>query len=97
LFGSTESAGIVGNDWEVEVVETHHTTKKDAPSGTAKRLQEILKQSAARSARHALRIGDVVGDHTVTFGAPGERIELTHARAVARRLRAARSGRPSGR
>ena len=80
LFWVTQKvAGIVGNNWEVEVVETHHTAKKDAPSGTAKRLQEILKQACGKETpAHALRIGDVVGDHTVMFGAPGERIELTH-------------------
>lgn len=80
LFWATQKvAEIVGRDWEAEVVETHHTAKKDAPSGTAKRLQEILKQARGKEApSHALRIGDVVGDHTVTFGTPGERLELTH-------------------
>ena len=72
-------AGVVGPKWEVEITETHHTAKKDAPSGTAKRLQEILKQTRGKEVpAHALRIGDVVGDHTVTFGTAGERIELTH-------------------
>ena len=80
LFWVTQKvAEIVGKNWEAEVVETHHTAKKDAPSGTAKRLQEILKQACGKETpAHALRIGDVVGDHTVMFGAPGERIELTH-------------------
>jgi 4-hydroxy-tetrahydrodipicolinate reductase len=80
LFWVTQKiAAAVGNDWEAEVVETHHTAKVDAPSGTAKRLQEILKQVRGKEApAHALRIGDVVGDHTVTFGTPGERLELTH-------------------
>jgi len=83
LFWLTQKAAeIVGNEWEAEVVETHHTAKKDAPSGTAKRLQEILKQVRGKEApAHALRIGDVVGDHTVTFGTPGERLELTHRAA----------------
>jgi len=83
LFWLTQKAAeIVGNEWEVEVVETHHTAKKDAPSGTAKRLQEILKHVRGKDApAHALRIGDVVGDHTVTFGTPGERLELTHRAA----------------
>jgi 4-hydroxy-tetrahydrodipicolinate reductase len=72
-------AGIVGPGWEVEIVETHHTAKKDAPSGTAKTLQQAIKKATGKNATaHALRIGDVVGDHTVTFGTPGERIELTH-------------------
>jgi 4-hydroxy-tetrahydrodipicolinate reductase len=80
LFWLTQKAAeIVGKGWEAEVVETHHTAKVDAPSGTAKRLQEILKQVRGKDApSHALRIGDVVGDHTVTFGTPGERLELTH-------------------
>jgi 4-hydroxy-tetrahydrodipicolinate reductase len=80
LFWVTRKvAEIVGDSWEVEIVETHHTAKKDAPSGTAKRLQEIVKQVRGRDVpAHALRIGDVVGDHTVTFGTAGERMELTH-------------------
>jgi len=80
LFWATQKvAEIIGNDWEAEVVETHHIAKKDAPSGTAKRLQEILRQVRGKEApSHALRLGDVVGDHTVTFGTVGERLELTH-------------------
>src|SRR5947209_6668640 len=70
-------AGIVGSKWEIEVVETHHTAKKDAPSGTAKTLQEVIKTATGKIApAHSLRVGDVVGDHTVTFGTSGERIEL---------------------
>jgi 4-hydroxy-tetrahydrodipicolinate reductase len=72
-------AAIVGPQWEAEIVETHHTAKKDAPSGTAKTLQEVLRKVRGKDApAHALRVGDVVGDHTVTFGTAGERIELTH-------------------
>ena len=80
LFWATgKVAEIVGDKWEVEIVETHHTAKKDAPSGTAKALQEILKKASGKDApAHALRIGDVVGDHIVTFGAAGERVELIH-------------------
>ena len=78
LFWLTgQVAGIVP-DWNVEIVETHHTAKKDAPSGTAKTLQEVLRKAGKEAPAHALRIGDVVGDHTVTFGTAGERIELTH-------------------
>ena len=79
FWAAAKVAEIVGPKWEAEIVETHHTAKKDAPSGTAKRLQEILKRVRGKEApAHALRIGDVVGDHTVTFGTLGERIELTH-------------------
>lgn len=99
LFALTRrAAGILGSDYDVEVVEMHHRFKKDAPSGTAARLLEIIleeRKLAAEALRHgragitgertpsevgvhALRGGDVVGDHTVMFAALGERIELTH-------------------
>ena len=72
-------AGIVGPQWEAEIVETHHTAKKDAPSGTAKSLQQVIRQATGKVApAHALRVGDVVGDHTVTFGTASERLELSH-------------------
>lgn len=72
-------AEIVGPNWETEIVETHHTAKKDAPSGTAKTLQEVLRKARGKDTpAHSLRVGDVVGDHTVTFGTAGERLELTH-------------------
>lgn len=88
--------------FDVEIVETHHRAKIDAPSGTALRLGEIVK--SARHGRylggregkpgprqsneigmHAVRGGDVVGDHTVFFFGDGERLELTH-RASSRDL-----------
>ena len=92
-------ASVLGDSFDVEIVETHHRFKKDAPSGTAKRLAEIVAQSLVRDlekeacygrkgitgernprqiAVHALRAGDVVGEHTVVFGALGERFEVTH-------------------
>lgn len=87
LFWITRKvAEITGKDWNVEIVESHHTAKKDAPSGTARNLQTILKAvRGVEPPAHSLRIGDVVGDHTVTFGIPGERIELTH-RASSREI-----------
>ena len=99
LFALTRRASaILGSDYDIEVVEMHHRFKKDAPSGTAARLLEIIMEerkltaAALRHGRegitgerkpteigiHALRGGDVVGDHTVMFAAMGERLELTH-------------------
>lgn len=99
LFALTRRASaILGSDYDAEVIEMHHRFKKDAPSGTAARLLEIileerkLSRDALRHGRegitgertstevgiHALRGGDVVGDHTVIFAALGERVELTH-------------------
>ncbi|MFA5793918.1 MAG: 4-hydroxy-tetrahydrodipicolinate reductase [Candidatus Brocadiia bacterium] len=74
-----EAARTLGPDYDAEIIETHHRFKKDAPSGTAKRLAEcVAKASNKNIPIHSLRIGDVVGDHTVVFSNLGERIELTH-------------------
>jgi 4-hydroxy-tetrahydrodipicolinate reductase len=110
------------SDWHVEIVETHHHGKVDAPSGTAIRLAEVTQRArgVARIVHgrhgkpgprasdeigmHALRGGDVVGDHEVRLFGGGERLELVH-RATNRdvfahgALRAARwiSGKAPGR
>ncbi len=103
LFWLTRKAAeILGPAYDLEIVEMHHRLKRDAPSGTAKSLAEILaaarKQQLDRVARygragivgertaeeigiHSVRGGDVVGDHTVIFATPGERLELTHKAA----------------
>jgi len=93
------AAERLGPGFDVEVVESHHRQKRDAPSGTAKRLVEALasarKQLPGNIPVHAIRAGDIVGDHTVILAGPSERLELTH-RAHAREafargaLRAAR-------
>jgi 4-hydroxy-tetrahydrodipicolinate reductase len=100
LFWLTrKTAEILGSGFDLEVIEMHHRLKKDAPSGTATTLAEILarvrdeqlntvlrhgrsgitgERSAQEIGMHALRGGDVVGDHTVIFATQGERLELTH-------------------
>lgn len=100
LFWLTRKAAeILGPSYDLEVVEMHHRLKKDAPSGTATTLAEILgdvrqshlaevikhgrqgivgERTASEIGMHALRGGDVVGDHTVIFATNGERVELTH-------------------
>jgi len=100
LFWLTRKAAeILGPDFDLEIVEMHHRLKRDAPSGTARTLAELLaqvrKQQLERVVRHgregivgertsseigmhALRGGDVVGDHTVIFAGLGERVELSH-------------------
>jgi 4-hydroxy-tetrahydrodipicolinate reductase len=83
LFWLTQKAAeLLGSDFNPEIVETHHKMKKDAPSGTAKTLAEILKAVRKSEIRiQSIREGDVVGEHTVIFGGPGERLELTHRAA----------------
>jgi 4-hydroxy-tetrahydrodipicolinate reductase len=80
LFWVTQKAAkLLGSDFNPEIVETHHKTKRDAPSGTAKTLAELLK--AVRNSEipiQSIREGDIVGEHTVIFSGPAERFELTH-------------------
>ncbi|HSH92784.1 MAG TPA: 4-hydroxy-tetrahydrodipicolinate reductase [Roseimicrobium sp.] len=100
LFWLTRKAAeILGPNFDLEVIEMHHRLKKDAPSGTATTLLEILgdvrkvqlekelrhgrqgitgERTSSEIGIHAVRGGDVVGDHTVIFAANGERVELTH-------------------
>ncbi|MCX6972051.1 MAG: 4-hydroxy-tetrahydrodipicolinate reductase [Verrucomicrobia bacterium] len=100
LFWLTQKAAeILGPDFDLEVVEMHHRLKKDSPSGTARRLAEILaevrhlsygkdvvhgrkgmvgERTRTEIGMHAIRGGDVVGDHTVIFANTGERLELSH-------------------
>ncbi|MFU8822458.1 MAG: 4-hydroxy-tetrahydrodipicolinate reductase [Gammaproteobacteria bacterium] len=114
----TALAAAALGDFDAGVHEVHHAAKRDAPSGTALALGRALvggrglgPAAAAPDARlqaeglgyAALRVGDVVGEHTVTLAGPGERIELTHRatdRAIFARgaLRAAAwlAGRPPG-
>lgn len=92
-------ARALGDEYDVEITEVHHRFKKDAPSGTAVRMAEVIAEALGRDlgqtavyGRHgmpgerstkeigvfSMRSGDVVGEHTVTFGTLGERLELTH-------------------
>jgi 4-hydroxy-tetrahydrodipicolinate reductase len=92
-------AKALGDEYDVEITEIHHRFKKDAPSGTALRMAEVVAEALGRDLDQvavygrqglpgertrpeigilSLRSGDVVGEHTVSFGALGERLELTH-------------------
>lgn len=87
-------AGKHLKDYDIEVVEAHHRNKKDAPSGTAKTILQILDEEAGPRRKiygregmtergdeigvHVIRGGDIVGDHTVMFSKNFETIELSH-------------------
>lgn len=102
LAGLAAQAAVRMPAAHLEIIETHHARKVDAPSGTALMILEALQQarkgakpvhgrqgSAPRQPSeigiHAMRGGDVVGDHTVHLMMDGERIEITH-RASDRRI-----------
>lgn len=96
-----EAVRALGEDADIEIIETHHNKKKDAPSGTALAIADAVAETRGRvhagvqnlahgrrgnqAARkpgevgiHAVRGGDIAGDHTVLFALAGERLELTH-------------------
>ena len=99
-----EAARILGDDYDVEVIEAHHRHKVDAPSGSALTLAERAAAGLGRTLRevavhgrsgvvgersrqeiglHAIRAGDLAGEHSVLYAAPGECLELRH-RATSR-------------
>jgi len=74
-----EIAKKLGNDYNIEIVEAHHRAKRDAPSGTAKKIGQILADVTHKEIpAHAVRLGDIVGDHTIIFCGNSERIEIKH-------------------
>jgi 4-hydroxy-tetrahydrodipicolinate reductase len=79
LFWLTRKASeMLGDDFDLEITEMHHRLKKDAPSGTAKRLAEILCESRGldygKNVRHGReglvgeRPGNEIGVHSVRGG-----------------------------
>jgi len=75
------AAKKLGLDYEIDIVETHHVHKKDSPSGTAKKLVQIIKESSGKGVKdvQAIREGEVVGDHRIIFESPVDRLELFHS------------------
>ena len=92
-------ATVLGDEYDCEIIETHHRHKADAPSGTAVRLAEVIAEAWEKEAdaitdhgrkgivgereygrigMHAVRGGDVVGEHTVRFLADGEEVFIGH-------------------
>ena len=69
--------------WDLDIVESHHVHKKDAPSGTALALGASAKAGGAEPRYASLRAGDIVGEHWLQFAGQGERVELAH-RATSR-------------
>lgn len=68
-------------DWDIEISETHHRFKVDKPSGTAKMIRDTIGKKVNIS---SLRLGNIAGDHTITFGGLGETLSITHS-ATSRR------------
>lgn len=78
LHELVERAAAALPGWDCDVVESHHSGKRDAPSGTALTLGAAAGAGGARPRYASIRAGDIVGEHLVQFTAAGERVELAH-------------------
>ncbi len=82
------------SDCDIEISETHHNRKKDAPSGTAKMLADTINEALGNSkvlvygregqrqkneiGLSSIRGGNIVGEHTVQFFSENETLEIKH-------------------
>ena len=92
-------SSVLDDSYDIEIIESHHRYKKDAPSGTAKKIAEIIAREKkirleekaiygrfgnigprkeGEIGIHAVRAGNINGEHTIIFNSLGERLELTH-------------------
>jgi len=79
-----DAAAALGRDFAIEISETHHVHKKDAPSGTALKLGEAIADSRGEPGTDGFsfasqRIGEVPGDHEVIMRSPTERLSFGHS------------------
>lgn len=86
LYSLAESLGSLAHGYRIAVSETHHASKKDAPSGTALSIKQVLEAAnpALQVEIVSHRIGDSVGTHAVTARGAADLIEIKHE-ALSRR------------
>ncbi|MBN1872547.1 MAG: 4-hydroxy-tetrahydrodipicolinate reductase [Candidatus Omnitrophica bacterium] len=79
---SEEASTTLPAEYRVSMIEAHHVHKKDAPSGTAKRLAEIIARNRGMKVGEipvqSIREGEIIGDHSVIFDSDTESVELIH-------------------
>lgn len=81
---AAQTARLLGREYDIDLIDIHHRQKRDAPSGTALRIAETMREVSPEhhlesQRMHSLRSGDVVGEHQIIFSGPGEKISLIHA------------------
>lgn len=81
VFSLIKRAGeVTGKNYTINLTETHHIHKKDAPSGTAKTMAEVAEVAAKTKVKNieSIREGEVIGDHTITFESDVDFISIRH-------------------
>jgi len=77
--GARAAAAAVKHGYAAHIVERHHAQKKDAPSGTAARMQQIIQETSGKELEiTSIREGDVVGTHVMLFDSPNDTMMFTH-------------------
>ena len=72
----------LAGDYNVEITEAHHIHKKDAPSGTAKKMAEIIRDAGIKIKNEDIkstREDEIVGDHEVIFESSVDKITISHS------------------
>ncbi len=79
------AANLLTDKADIAITDLHHKNKKDAPSGTALHMAEIMERSFLKRgnknsnvAMASLRLGNATGEHKVLFSLDGETLEITH-------------------
>lgn len=71
---------LLDHTFDIDIIETHHRKKVDAPSGTALSLEKTIQSiRPAPVAMHSVRAGDVIAEHTISFRGDHEVVALTHS------------------
>ncbi|MFH1093142.1 MAG: 4-hydroxy-tetrahydrodipicolinate reductase [Candidatus Omnitrophota bacterium] len=81
LFNLIKEAAAKLKNYNVRIKEAHHIHKKDSPSGTAKKIAEIITDKTQKKVTdiEAIREGEIIGDHEVTFESSLDTIVLKHS------------------
>lgn len=82
MLALAEAAGRLfrhANGFDSHLIETHHTAKLDAPSGTAIAIRDRVERTLGRAVPvSSVRVGAVPGTHELMFDAPFEQVRITH-------------------
>ena len=81
LDAARAAAAALRHDYSGQIFERHHVHKKDAPSGTAIAIQQVIREASGHNEGleiTSFREGDVIGMHEVVFESPADRIYLCH-------------------
>jgi 4-hydroxy-tetrahydrodipicolinate reductase len=80
---AAEAARLLGADFSIDLIESHHSLKRDQPSGTALRVAQALHDRSGvklpTDRIHSIRAGDIVGEHCIQFAGSSEILKISHS------------------